>query len=101
MLNFQNVSICTRLLVFGALTVTLTALRMDLDEQLSIFRAAMARNTKLVLSPEIRNALSAIEPQLNLYAEAAARLFDLADSNPLQAATQYPAFLGAFEALET
>lgn len=77
-----------------------TAVRNDLNEHLSIFREAMARNAKLTLSPPIRAALTAIEPELNSYGAAAAKLFDTVDRDARAASTQYPAFLAAFEALE-
>ncbi len=155
----QKASIRTRLLAFGAITVTLTAslglfsfmtmrglndaakelvvsghamrnhmeadmmhdavradvlsvlaadspaqrreVRADLQEHLRIFREAMERNGKLELSPQIRTALSAIEPELNQYAEAATKLFDVINTNRAAAVRQYPAFLATFEALET
>lgn len=77
------------------------AVRKDLQEHLQIFRDAMECNRKLELSPDLRVALSAIEPELNAYAAAATKLFDVADKDPGAAAQQYPSFLAAFEALET
>ncbi|MFM2124760.1 MAG: hypothetical protein RL328_1211 [Acidobacteriota bacterium] len=77
-----------------------TEVRKDLEEHLRIFREALERNRKLDLSPDIRSALSAIEPELNSYAAAAAHLFDLADRNVSLAAQNYPDFLSSFEALE-
>lgn len=76
------------------------AARKDLDEHLELFRAAMGENKKLELTPPIRAALDAIEPELNLYASAAARIFDTADRDRRKALAAYPGFLTEFEALE-
>lgn len=77
-----------------------TAVRQDLDEHLKLFREAMAENVKLDLPPAIREALDAIGPELNRYADAAGSIFETADRNHAAAEEEYPAFLAAFEALE-
>ena len=78
----------------------LKAIREDLTAHATELRTAVTDNSKLPLSPAVRQNLSDVLPALEQYVLAAGALGDRAMTDPVGAANQLPEFQKTFEKLE-
>ena len=77
------------------------AVEAALNEHVEWFRARVADNQALELSGEIRQALDAVAPELEVYVDSASSMIALAFSDINAAQVGFDDFLSQFEVLET
>ncbi|KAF0864847.1 HAMP domain-containing protein [Pseudomonas sp. LD120] len=75
--------------------------RSSLREHGEWFRKALAENARLPLAPDIREAISELQPVLENYIHAAESVAEQALQNPQAARLQMPAFSQSFSEVET
>jgi methyl-accepting chemotaxis protein len=74
--------------------------RTDLADHTTSFEESMAELRQLDLSPEIKDAIKAVGPTLDVYINSANKLVELGVTNQKSAAAAFPAFVDDFKALE-
>jgi methyl-accepting chemotaxis protein len=79
---------------------TMKDVEAELAEHADIFKAAIERNEKLDLEPNVRTALKSVLAPLNAYIQGAHGIVKLAAQNYTDAAAALPSFLEKFSTLE-
>ncbi|MCC6651267.1 MAG: HAMP domain-containing protein [Candidatus Eisenbacteria bacterium] len=74
--------------------------RADLKEHADNFRAQIAENEKLSISPELSRTLAGARPRMEEYIAFAEKMVELASQSPDAARASVPEFLVSFSALE-
>lgn len=80
--------------------IDLDAVKVELADHVSSFRAAIAANKALVTDPVARDVLAKLDVPLDQYIDAAKELVENAQTDTRKAASLFPGFIAQFGTLE-